>query len=434
MPANGLLRSTLVAMVFPAMLALSGCFSEDPQHDPSGLAIGTPPANEPFDDYVQKTREQLRTALKTKRFDNEAAPFGQYDLDQVVAMRAPFASGPDISACDAAGNDTAHGKDVGFLMVHGLTDSPFLMTDIRNTLQTRFPCATFHAVLLPGHGTVPGDLRDVSYEDWVETVHYGMNSFPDTTDKIIPIGYSTGATLIGREFDAHHQNSRMTAMIMLSPGFATKSKQAWLAPYARYVQSWVGQDENSDAAKYGSMAMNAAAEFYLLTEPYRDGTIGEFDIPVFMVASSDDQTVDPVFTANFFCDKVDSNNKRLIWYQGEEHLIDEHPLCDGVDIVKSAAPDWRTLSHAHTAITMRPDNPHYGMDGVIRRCDHYDEQGPNSKCQTSSDAVYGELNLAESASPGSLRRGTFNPDFVSMLDKITHFIEVSLEVPGKSEN
>ena len=349
-------------------------------------------------------------------------------------MRAPFATGPDKAACDAAGNDVAHGKDVGFLMVHGLTDSPFLMTDIRDTLQSKFPCATFHGVLLPGHGTVPGDLLDVRYEEWIETVQYGMNSFADTTNRIIPIGYSTGATLIGREFDAHRGNSHMVAMILLSPGFATKSEQAWLTPYARYVQRWVGQGENSDAAKYGSMAMNAAAEFYLLTEPYRDGTVGEVDIPVFMVASSDDQTVDPVIAADFFCSKVTNDNKRLIWYQGEEHLIEEHPLCDGVDIVKSADPDWRTLNHAHTAITMRPDNPHYGMDGIIRRCDHYEEQSPNSKCQTSSNAVYGELNLAESASPGSLRRGTFNPDFVSMLDKMTHFIEVSLEVPGKTAN
>ena len=434
MSVNGLVRSTLVAITLPATLALSGCFFEDPQHDPSGLAIGAPAANEPFDDYVKKTGEQLRSALKSKRFEQEAAPFGQYNLDQVVAMRAPFATGPDKAACNAVGNDNAHGMDVGFLMVHGLTDSPFLMTDIRDTLISKFPCATFHGVLLPGHGTVPGDLLDVTYEEWIETVRYGMDSFSDDTDHIITIGYSMGAALIGREFDARRRDPRMAAMVLLSPGFSAKSDQAWLTPYARYVQSWVGQGENSDAAKYGSMAMNAAAEFHLLTETYRNGTMDAFDIPVFMVVSSDDRTVDPLLAANFFCSKVTNNNKRLIWYQGEEHLIDEHPLCDGVDIVKSADPDWRTLNHAHTAITMRPDNPHYGMDGIIRRCDHYDEQSPNSKCQTSSDAVYGELNLAKSASPGSLRRGTFNPDFVSMLDKMTHFIEVSLEVPGKTAN
>ncbi len=432
MSANNLVRSTLIAITFPAIFALSGCFSEDQQHSPSGFAIGPPPANEPFDDYVSKTSQQIRTALKATRFDREKAPFGKYTLDQVVSMRAPFAIGPDKDACEIAGNDQAHGKDVGFLLVHGLTDSPFLMTDIRDTLQSKFPCATFHAVLLPGHGTVPGDLLNVQYQEWIETVRYGMDGFSSDIDHIIAIGYSTGATLIGREFDSRRRDHRMTAMVLLSPGFAAKSEQAWLSPYVRHVKSWVGKGENSDAAKYDSMAMNAAAEFHLLTEPYRDGTMDAFDIPVFMAVSSDDQTINPLVAADFFCNKVSANNKRLIWYQGEDHLIDEHQLCDKVDIVASAAPEWRTLNHAHTAITMRPDNPHYGMDGIIRRCDHYDEQSPNSKCQTSSDVVYGELNLAGSASPGSLRRGTFNPDFVSMLDKMTHFIEVSLNVPGKT--
>lgn len=420
------IRSSLTFLVVGCALAIAGCSKEDPQHSPSGFAIKAPSGEMSFADYVRSTRRQLHDVLSSHRFAQEEKPFGGYNIDQVVDMRGPFAIAPDEISCNTASRDLAHGEKVGFLMIHGLTDSPFWLSDVRDHLRNQFPCATFHGVLLPGHGTVPGDLLDVRLEDWLDTVRYGVDAFSSDIEHIIPIGYSMGAALIGRDFDARQRDKRINGMIMLSPGLAAKSEQAWLSPFARHVKKWVGQGPNNDPAKYGSMAMNAAAEFHLLTEPYRDGTIKNFDIPVFLVISSDDQTVDPLAAVDFFCEKVDAPIKHLIWYQGEDNAFDEHPKCDDIDIVSSVNNEMRTINHAHTAITMHPENTVYGLNGTVLDCGHYDDKEQHEACETGTNTVYGERNLITSATPGTLRRGTFNPDFPAMIEKMSAFIVASL--------
>jgi esterase/lipase len=302
------------------------------QYEPSGNPIMAPAPQTPFADYVHATRQQIRTVLKAGRFAHENKPFGPFDLEEVVDMRSPYSIAPDEAACDIAGRDLAQGEKVGFLAVHGLTDSPYWLTDIRDQLRVQFPCAVFNGVILPGHGTAPADLTDVTYQDWLDTVRFGLDGFDSDITHIIPVGYSMGAALIGREVAERNNDARISAMIMLSPGLAAKSEMAWLTPYVRYVKKWVGQATESDPVKYGSMAMNAAAEFHLVTEPYRDGSIAKSNVPLFAAISSDDQTVNPLVAVDYFCTKNDASIKHMIWYQGETNTLDEHPKCDGIDV------------------------------------------------------------------------------------------------------
>jgi esterase/lipase len=418
-------RASLGILALTSVLALGACSEREGALAPSGNAVGAPDATQSFDAYVSTTRDKIRDVIATKRFAAEDAPFGAFTLDQVVDMRAPYAVEPDATACQQAGATAQSGANTGFLLVHGLTDGPYWLGDIRDDLHERFPCATLHGVLLPGHGTVPGDLIDVSYEDWLETVRFGIDAFDQDIDKIIPIGFSTGAALIGRDFIAREDNSHIKGLVMLSPGLQAKSDQAWLTPYVRYVRDWVGQGRNNDPGKYGSMAMNAAAEFHLLTAPYYEDTIGGFDVPVFVAISSDDQTVKAQSAVSFFCQNVESETKTLIWYQGDAAPIDAANVCDGIDVVPSKDPELRTLNHAHTGITVSPQNSVYGLNGAVRDCGHYDGADYET-CISSPDAMYGERNLLDSVPSGTLRRGTFNPDFPGMITKMTAFIQSAL--------
>ncbi|WP_412776013.1 alpha/beta hydrolase [Thalassospira lucentensis] len=392
---------------------------------PSGMAVQAPSPNGAFPDYVKNTRNQIRTVLESTRFADEKQPFGSFGLDEVVEIRAPYDIAPDRNSCADGDVTLSRGENLGFVMVHGLTDSPYWLSDVRDVLRDKYPCASFHGVLLPGHGTVPADLMDVAYQDWMDTVKFGVESFGPEVEQIIPIGFSTGAALIGRYYDMADHDDRLNALVMLSPGFSARSGMAWLTPYVRYVKNWAGKGENNDPGKYGSMAMNGAAEFHLLTSPYRDGSIGTVDIPVFVAVSSDDQTIDPLVVLDFFCEKVTVPNRHMVWYQGEIEIPDEQTQCDGIDVVKSANADFRTLNHAHTGITLSPNDPVYGLDGKHPDCGHYDNKEDKETCQTAPDAVYGERNLVDGATPGTLRRVTFNPDFDTMMEKIMHFIAVS---------
>src|SRR5688500_9902352 len=54
------------------------------------------------------------------------------------------------------------------LLVHGLTDSPYSMRALADTLLAQ----GYYVVVLrlPGHGTIPSGLVNVGWEDWYESV------------------------------------------------------------------------------------------------------------------------------------------------------------------------------------------------------------------------------------------------------------------------
>jgi len=51
------------------------------------------------------------------------------------------------------------------------------------------------AVLLPGHGTQPGDLLDTRWQEWARTIAYGTDRLAAEADEVYLAGYSAGAAL-----------------------------------------------------------------------------------------------------------------------------------------------------------------------------------------------------------------------------------------------
>ena len=169
-----------------------------PWHKPTGVStlpadVSRTATSPPFDQYVTATTQKLEEALQKARPELSAA-----DRKRLVQMRAPFEWPPDPSeggadprSCPAA---PAPGSRSGILLIHGLTDTPFLMRDVGRHFRER-QCFRVRAILLPGHGTVPGDLLEVSYRDWIAAARYGIDSFAGEVDHLYIAGFSTGGTL-----------------------------------------------------------------------------------------------------------------------------------------------------------------------------------------------------------------------------------------------
>src|SRR5262249_50854380 len=106
----------------------------------------------------------------------------------------------------------------GALLVHGLFDSPFLMRDIGTFLQSHGILA--RAILLPGHGIVPGNLLNVDYKDWIQTVNYGIATLEKDVEHIFLVGFSTGASL-----SLYHalQNPKIAGLLLASPAIKIRS-------------------------------------------------------------------------------------------------------------------------------------------------------------------------------------------------------------------
>jgi esterase/lipase len=395
--------------------------TESELYTPSQYAAFVPASNLPFDEYVQRTEERLRAVLDETYFAKNPQYFGaDYPIERVVTMRAPF----EVKSAESNCAQDVDAPRVGFLLIHGLTDSPYYLREVARELVGRVPCATARALLLPGHGTVPGDTLGVTWQDWMATTQYGVESFRSEVDEIYIVGYSMGSTLGLLYADEHREDDFLKGLILLSPAVRANSSLAFLSPYLRWFQDWLDQEEERDAARYESFSVNAAAEFYSLASQVDRYFFRTLDLPIFMAGSIDDGTIDYATSIDFFCDKAPSGKRKMLVYQARTNQVERQ--CAGMQIVDASVPSQRVFSISHTGVTNSAADTHYGFDAGLRNCRRYGRgtQTYDSCVNDNPRTVYAELNLLlEGELEGKLiRRGSFNPHFDNMLDAIVEFI------------
>ncbi|MCW9033770.1 MAG: lysophospholipase [Rhodospirillales bacterium] len=406
-------------------LLLASCTSE-PRLQPSGSEAYIPKGNESFDVYVNENKKRIKLALQKIRYKKDRNPFGtQYPIDKVVDMRAPFSTSGNCA-------ENTKGEGIGFLYVHGLSDSPYLLKDIRESISTAYPCAKQRGILLPGHGTIPGDQLVMSRDQWMNITRYGVNSFENKTKQIFMVGFSTGTALSLRYVNEKEADKRVSGLVFLSPALKARTALAPLTVILRYFMDFSEVNNDEDAAKYESFSFNAGAEFYLLTKGLTDKDYPKLNIPVFMASSADDQTVNSQAAREFFCTKAQPGKRAMLWYKSAFPEEKEPLTCDGIEDLSPKSPETKVINYAHTGLTMAPKDRHYGFNGNYKNCLIYGTEGANYQgCkEDNGGSVYGEKNLVKKPDykwQGKyLRRGTFNPHFETMAVRINDFLDKSI--------
>ena len=85
------------------------------------------------------------------------------------------------------------GNEVGILLLHGLTATPFEVRGFGEDLhQLGY---TVSGILLPGHGTSPDDLNRVTWHDWLNSVTEAYQQLKKTCQHVFIGGESTGGLL-----------------------------------------------------------------------------------------------------------------------------------------------------------------------------------------------------------------------------------------------
>jgi len=398
----------------------------------SGFPAYIPEPEDSFAHYIVENTSRISNALQLV-YSNGSSPFtGGYALETVVQMRAPYQIDADAVRCNTAESQ----NKIGFLLLHGLTDSPYMLRTMANSLAQQYPCALLRGLLLPGHGTLPGDTLAMKYEQWQTTTVFGIESFRSLVDELYLVGYSTGSSLSLDYVSSHPDDELIAGLIMLSPALKASSEGAALAPWLRYVKRWLNVEADADAAKFESFSVNAAAEFYQLTHGLSVTVKTPLQMPVFMAVSGDDETIDAEAAREFFCAKTNPVNRSMIWYQAEASDNKPANVCSGLNVVNAEDPAYRMVSYAHTSITLPPDDPHYGFDANYRNCLHYSEHSAQrNECLTEdSETVYGEHGLLNDGRYEGklLRRATFNPRYEQMMTSIFCFLDQVCSSDGLS--
>ncbi|SFD19718.1 alpha/beta hydrolase [Pseudoalteromonas denitrificans] len=310
------------------------------------------------------------------------------------------------------------------ILIHGLTDTPYHFHDLsKQFYEMGFDVRT---LLLPGHGTTPTELSKTSYKDWQLATHYIIENSKKDYEQVLLGGFSTGGALIFDYLQKNNKDDKIKAALFWSLGSEAKSSNAWLSPYLNYLPflTWLDKAADIDFAKYESFPLNAAAQFYLLSENITDlldvPLSKSFNIPFFAVSSDVDNTINSETSYKLFSkwqQKKETKNAMLSRY--DENTNTTIALCD-------KKPCYKILDISHTGVTNAYYNPLYGQNSQYRNCSHYLSE-PNLYINCLKTDTFGENHEKNTAQFGTsdktMARLTFNPHFDKMLHDIKQFLK-----------
>jgi esterase/lipase len=352
-------------------------------------------AEQDFPRYIA----DCKTLIETTRLDLA----NNLDANKIVEANCPYEL------------NTASTSRDGALLLHGLYDSPFIMKDIATHLQTSG--MKIRSLLLPGHGTVPGALLNIGYQEWVQTVEHGLKGLAKVCDRVWIIGFSTGATLA-----LYHTLKKtlpnIAGIVLMAPAIKISSLSTITNIPPTLGMQWYHKDLELDYSKYESFTFNSIYQLHLLINDIKRLSNEKLNCPLLMILSKDDKTIISSGAINYF-QQYASADSQLILYSNQTSASEKN-----IVLRKPEFDALRIRGISHIAIPVAPDNTHYGQEGDYIYA---------SRSASQSDIIYGGDNTLLDAAknylhklylyPHQYERLTYNPDFDFLKNAISQFIE-----------
>ena len=285
---------------------LATCAPQPPEAPTRYAPTNLPPImpSGDFEAYIEASRAR---AVAINR-----AVGGKPMKPEEVAAIGPFELKPRPPGKNCKGRAFTD-YDKGILLIHGLNDTPYAMWDL--AAQFSKACYMVRAIMLPGHGTVPGDLINVGLPAWRDAVAKAVWSFRGEADRLVIAGFDLGANLaldvaLDLEFPPELE---LDGIVMLAPAFSYEPPQFGPAATAPGGDTlWGDVFEESERLRYQSTVQpSIAAVNQLGQELFRREA--PLHIPLFVVASADDVVTDPDLVQEWFCTQT-TTPRRLLWY------------------------------------------------------------------------------------------------------------------------
>jgi len=216
------------------------------------------------------------------------------------------------------------------LLLHGLSDSPYSMRNLAEFFRGRG--LYVFALRVPGHGTVPSELDDVEWEDWMAAVRFAARHVRERAGpggRVFLGGYSNGAALsVVYTLEALEAEALPLpdGLFLFSPAIGV-TPLAFLAKWQLALSKlpgleklgWVDILPEYDPFKYNSFPTNAGLQIYRLTSEItrrldhleREGRVAEFP-PVVSYTSVADATVPVRALVERLHDRLPPNGSELV--------------------------------------------------------------------------------------------------------------------------
>lgn len=367
-----------------------------------------------LDDYLRNEREFLDKAYM------EVSASGKEIYNRYIPGNpsSPYIDGININRSYELVPEKIRG---GVLILHGLTDSPYLTRDLARIFMDQGYYVL--ALRYKYHGTHPGELTKLNWRDFVDTARFGarmvhkkIKDIPAA--KFFIAGYSTGAavslyytaheTVRDPELPVPDKLFWYSPAMGISPAAKVAFLDIWLSriPFFKKFQ-WLDILPEYDSAKYNSFPKNAAVQVDRIITEAKEVSRGAKLPPIYAYTSLEDATVDEsklfqllgetgnekgelvIFDANrrfndFFKKKIrnlefveelrqsamKSSIVILTNYEnpGSSEVTVYRNKNGKTGIIKPEKPlIWApfTFSLAHLSIPISPENPLYGRGTIL---------------------------------------------------------------------
>ncbi|MFL5731565.1 MAG: alpha/beta hydrolase [Chloroflexia bacterium] len=213
--------------------------------------------------------------------------------------------------------------EVGCLLVHGFTSTPFEMRGLGGYLAERGITAS--APLLAGHGTAPEHLRDTTWNDWYTSVDRAIDELRARCARVYVAGLSLGGALAlyaaARRGGDIAGVVAMSAPVYLPPalGMALASFERTLPYLGKPFSDIEDPRAREEHVSYRTSSLAAIASLIEFLGPVR-ASLPHIKVPALVVYATHDHVV-PWVSSYFIYSWIGTPTKRMLALHRGYHIM-----------------------------------------------------------------------------------------------------------------
>ncbi len=220
------------------------------------------------------------------------------------------------------------GNDVGCLLVHGFTGTPFEMHGLGKYLSNHFHY-TVSGPALAGHAMHISEMLKTDWRDWYNSLDEAYLTLKSRCSRIFCVGLSLGG-LLTLHLAAHR---RMTGIVAVSAPAYINHPYLWILEQMPLVTRFVptlknspGEDDTQDPAvhinrpEYGQTPTAQAASLVLELLPHVRSHLCEIKTPALLLQGCQDRTI-PNDSMSIIFSELGSTDKQMMWLEPSGHLV-----------------------------------------------------------------------------------------------------------------
>ena len=220
--------------------------------------------------------------------------------------------------------------DLGIILVHGYKSSPAQTLEMATFFNNKN--IPVYGVRLSGHGTSPLDLKNTSWQEWLDSLQRGYAVLSQFCQKIIIVGFSTGGLLTLVKASLINKNSKLKGIAVINSALKLKDIRAKMVSG---INLWNELLEKFDINKgkfefiddkpetpefnYSRHYLSSVVELEKLMK-YCQDNLSKINTPTLVIQAMHDPVVNAV-SGNIVFDNIASEKKFLFTPNLHHHTI-----------------------------------------------------------------------------------------------------------------